>query len=97
MILVKPLTHPVVYNITQLQLQKYNTSHRHLANELRYIPGTAQSVATDTYSVGFLIKRIGHYSIPVNNILFELGKKLKCVDINARITLENGFLEISHL
>ena len=34
--------------------EKYRTFHRHLAHELRNVPGSKQSGITDAYSIGFI-------------------------------------------
>ena len=52
---------PKVYSIkpgSDLSKQ-YNTYHRHLAYELRNVPGSKQSVFTDIYSLGYMFKHVG--------------------------------------
>ena len=61
---VTPVSNQITYNLTESQKYVYNRNHRHLAHELRNIAGTKQSEATDAYSVGFVVKRIGCYTIP---------------------------------
>ena len=39
--------------------EKYNNCHRHLAYQIRNVNRTKKSICTDTYSVGYLLKRIG--------------------------------------
>ena len=51
---------PITYNIENgsNESEKYKC-HRHLAYEIRNVKGTKQSICTDTYSVGYLLKSIG--------------------------------------
>lgn len=46
---------------------KYERFHRHLAYELRNIPGSTQSVMTDTYSIGYMFKHLSTITLPPNN------------------------------
>ena len=91
-----PIAYPITYFLSTTQKHQYNKRHRHLAHELRNEYGAMQSVATDTYSVGYLLKRLGHYSSPKNNLLYTIGQKLKCIDICSRITLDAGLKELTN-
>ena len=83
------MSNPVVYNIAEGSQESvtYNTRHRHLAHELRNISGSKQSVLTDTYSIGYLLKHAGgticHQSI------IQLGRMMKCRNPYSRISIEN--------
>lgn len=90
-----PVDHPVIYDLTPSQRERYNKHHRHIAYEIRNERFTRQSVATDTYSVGFLIKRIGFYLSPQNDKVCEVGKRLKSVELSSRITLDNALQQLN--
>ena len=90
-------TCPMVYNITpgSEKQDRYNKYHRHLAYELRNVPGSCQSELTDTYSIGYVIKYIGHYE----NIkgLFDIGRCLKAPNPENRTTFMNAMKRIKAL
>ena len=52
----------ITYNIENgyKESEKCNKCHHHLAYEIRNVKGTKQSICTDTYSVGYFLKSIGH-------------------------------------
>lgn len=54
---------PVVYSIKRGsdRHKRYNVLHRHLAHELRNVPGSSVSVASDIYSLGYLFDTISDY------------------------------------
>ena len=54
---------PLSYNIRNGSKEsgKYNQFHHHLADKIRDIKGTKQSIFTGTYLVGYLIKSIGQH------------------------------------
>ena len=54
---------PLSYNIGNgsKDSDKYNKFHCHLADKIRDIKGTKQSISTGTYLVGYLPKNIGQY------------------------------------
>jgi len=83
---------PVTYNITvgSKEHEKYNKYHRHLAHELRNITGSTQTVLTDTYSVGYVLKNIGHYES--NESLFNIGRKMQKNNPIERLTLQDSRL-----
>ena len=87
-------SNPVIYNVrpgTTIN-EKYNRDHRHLAHELRNIPGSGQSCATDTYSIGYLFK---HSGAIVNYMpLVELGRMMKRVSPSDRLSIENAMEKI---
>uniref|UniRef100_A0A7M5XKW9 Protein kinase domain-containing protein n=2 Tax=Clytia hemisphaerica TaxID=252671 RepID=A0A7M5XKW9_9CNID len=53
-------SNPKTYNIQPGSdtAKKYNTYHRHIAYELRNIPGSKQSVQTDIFSLGHMLKHL---------------------------------------
>lgn len=81
---------PVKYNIlpgTAVN-KKYNTNHRHLAHELRNTPGSVQSYATDTYSIGHMFK---HAGASANYLpLVELGRLMKRIAPSDRLSLKDA-------
>lgn len=83
------ISNPVVYNVAEGSQESvtYNTRHRHLAHELRNIPGSKQSILTDTYSIGFLLKHAGE-TIRHQPVI-QLGRLMKCRDPCSRISIEN--------
>ena len=54
---------PLSYNSRNRSKEsdKYNKFHHHLADKIRDIKGTKQSICTGTYLVGYLIKSIAQY------------------------------------
>ena len=54
---------PITYNIENgsKESEKYKKCHGHLACAIRSVSGTKQSICTDTYSVGYLLRSIGQY------------------------------------
>ena len=54
---------PVVYNIRKgsLKHKRYNTYHRHLAHELRNIPGSSVTCHSDIYSLGYNFRVIAQH------------------------------------
>ena len=66
---------PLSYNIRNGSKEsgKYNQFHHHLADKIRDIKGTKQSIFTGTYLVGYLIKSIGQH---VEYCLFALIMRL---------------------
>ena len=69
---------------------QYETYHRHLAYELRNIPGSKQSFKTDTYSVGYMIKHLSALTKPPSNKLLGLARMMKTANSQQRISLENA-------
>ena len=51
---------------------KYNKCYPHLAYKIRNVKGTIQSICTDTYFVGYLLKSIRQYE--KTNLLFNVGR-----------------------
>ena len=47
-------TQPEEYNLTDAQKEKYNVRHPYLAYELRNLPGSKTSMASDIFSLGFM-------------------------------------------
>lgn len=87
------LTNPVIYNLSCKAKASYNKKHRYLAYELRNVANCKQTEMTDTYSVGYLIKYIGYHE----NIdfLFEIGRKMKIIDIGKRMKLNQARCSIN--
>ena len=85
---------PVKYNIVPGTAvnKKYNTDHRHLAHELRNIPGSVQSYATDTYSIGHMFKHAG--AIASYLPLVELGRLMKRIAPSDRLSLKDAIEKI---
>ena len=84
------VTEPVIYNIHpgSAENKLYNSQHRHLAYELRNVPGSKQSVYTDAYSLGHMFK---HAAAKLNyNPIIELGKMMKDQNVACRISIENA-------
>jgi len=54
------ISDPVVYNIKvgTDKHKKYNTFHRHLAHELRNIPGSSVSTFSDIYTLGYVFNSV---------------------------------------
>ena len=91
------MTNPVIYSIAPgtTTHQMYNTRHRHLAYELRNVPGSKQSIATDTYSLGFMLK---HAAATLRfSPLIQLGRMMKHTDPASRATIQNGLDKIQML
>ena len=82
------ISKPVVYNLNSDAIAKYNVFHRHLAYELRNVADTKQSVFTDTYSVGHLVKYMRYYE--KFDFLYETGRKLKTEIISSRMSLNQA-------
>ena len=84
------ISRPRQYNILPGSKEnlKYNKFHRHLAHELRNLPGSKQSVATDLYSIGYLFKHSAAY-ISYQPII-ELGRLMKCIEPASRISIVNA-------
>ncbi len=88
------VTDPIIYRIQDTKEQEiYNKRHRHLAYELRNITGSKQSIATDTYSIGYMLKHTA--GIIYCNTLVKLGRLMKHKDVECRITIENAVDKIS--
>lgn len=85
---------PVTYNIIPGTKNNtiYNKRHRHLAHELRNIPGSKQSFATDTYSIGFMLKHAA--AVIKFSPLIELGRIMKRQDPVSRVTINNALDKI---
>lgn len=83
-------TNPRIYNIVpgSKDHRVYNSCHRHLAYELRNIPGTKQSIDTDIYSIGYLFKHSAA-TIQCGKIV-ALGRMMKDQDPSRRISTDNA-------
>ena len=77
------------YNLDEKEKKKYNKNHRYLAHELRNIPHSKQTVLTDTYSVGYVLKYFGHKNGCEHvNII---GRQMKSETTTSRLTLSNAY------
>ena len=65
-----------------MKQDKYNKYNSKLENKLHNVPGSCVSKLTDKYSIGYVIKYIGHYE----NIkeLFDIGNCLKAPNLGNR-------------
>ena len=68
--------------------EKYNKCHRRLAYEIRNVKGTKQSICTNTYLVGCLLKSIGRYQ--KTDLLFNVGRKRNLNNSCKRLTLQDS-------
>ena len=70
-------THPLTYNIKPgtKQWDQYNKFHQHLAYELRNMPGSPQTIYSDVFSLGSILKEIGHFENITD--IFNIGRKMK--------------------
>lgn len=82
--------HPVTYNIVKgtQEYEQYNNHHRHLAYELRNLPGSTQNYKTDIFSVGYMFKHIGGFNS--YKLLLEIGRLMKRENLGSRISLSNS-------
>ena len=92
------MSHPLTYNITpgSPEATQYNTHHRHLAHELRNTPGSKQSVLTDTYSIGHMIKHLCPF-VAHSQKLLELASNLKSIEAKTRLTLTKALYLIKNI
>ena len=89
------ISKPVVYNIVpgSSENTRYNSVHRHLANKHRYVPGSSQTIATDTYSVGHLFK---HAGAEANcEYIIKLGREMKCISPDSRLSLKKALENVN--
>ena len=75
--------------------KRYNTFHRHLAHELRNIPGSKQSEITDAYSVGFMFKHLS--AIVGCEDVIILGKSMKKQDPKYRLSVKKAVKVLGQL
>lgn len=84
------VSRPLVYNVVpgSKEHKKYNSVHRHLAHELRNIPGSSQTIATDTYSIGHMFK---HAAATINfQPIIQLGRAMKHISPFSRLSLASA-------
>ena len=81
------MSFPKVYHIKpgSEQSKQYNIHHRHLAYELRNIPGSKQSILTDTFSIGYMFKHTA--AIVKCAEIVQLGQHMKVVEAEFRTPL----------
>jgi len=84
------ISHPKTYNILPRSelAEKYNKHHRHLAHELRNVPGSKQSILTDTYSIGYMFKHIA--GIVHDDNIITLARSMKIKEPGFRISLKKA-------
>ena len=94
---VTTVASPAVYKICPgtKEHEMYNQWHRHLAHELRNIPGSKQSVLTDTYSLGYMLKHTA--GVIGYNALIQLGRLMKKLQPSERISIDNALNKLSML
>ena len=85
-------SHPLVYNVKPgtPEHETYEKWHRHLAYELRNIPGSSQSFKTDIYSIGYMLKHAGALTSPPCEQIILLGRLMKNQNPSQRISLQNS-------
>ena len=83
----------VVYDLSPKDVKRYNERHRYLAHELRNVPGARQSVMTDVYSVGYMLKYIGFYE--KFKFLEDLGCKMRTDSPVDRVNLSFALKQLS--
>lgn len=90
-------TNPRIYNIVpgSRDHHLYNSRHRHLAFELRNVPGSKQCIQTDLYSIGYLLKHSA--AIVKSGGLVALGRMLKDQNPMRRISICNALDKIKLL
>ena len=89
------LTSPKIYSIPLGSdlAKRYNKYHRHLAYELRNIPGSKQSILTDTFSLGYMFKHMA--AIVCCDEIVSLGKHMKVKEPEFRTPLKKA-LQVLH-
>lgn len=73
---------PEIYRLTDAQRIRYNIKYQYLAHELRNIPGSRTSTATDIYSLGHIYQFVADKE---NSLLQELQQKMQ-EKLSKRIT-----------
>ena len=89
------VTNPVIYDLDESERKTYNIKHRYLAHELRNTPRSPQTVLTDTYSVGYVIKYLG-FEHRCDD-LYTIGRKMKSVSVRERMSLSVALSSIKEL
>ena len=89
------VTNPVMYDLDESERKTYNIKHRYLAHELRNTPRSPQTVLTDTYSVGYVIKYLG-FEHRCDD-LYTIGRKMKSVSVRERMSLSVALSSIKEL
>ena len=87
----------LVYNVAKdrSEMANYNQYPRHLVYELRNIPNTKQSVATDTFSLSYMLKPTA--AIIPYSPLVELGRMMKTIDKDKKISACNALMRVKNL
>lgn len=79
------ITNPEIYDLNESERKSYNIKHRYLAHELRNTARSPQTILTDTYSVGYIIKYLGFEH--KCDFLYRIGRKMKSVNLPERMSL----------
>ncbi|XP_066924648.1 uncharacterized protein [Clytia hemisphaerica] len=89
------ITCPMVYDITPGSKEQavYNKRHPHLAYELRNVPKTKQSEATDVYSLGYNFRNIGKFESIKD--LIHVGSKMTTENPIGRYDLDDCSVNLS--
>ena len=87
----------LVYNVAKdrSEMANYNQYPRHLVYELRNIPNTKQSVATDTFSLSYTLKHTA--AIIPYSPLAELSRIMKTIDKDKHISVCNALMRVKNL
>ena len=88
------LSDPVRYDIKagSEKQRKYNTFHCHLAYELRNIPGSYESFATDVYTLGYNLNKVASHL--VSNKLSVMAVSMMNKDASARPELTSVLFKL---
>lgn len=91
------ISNPKIYNIKPGSdvAKRYNTLHRHLAFELRNVPGSKQSVYTDIFSLGYMLKHMG--GVLRSEELITLGRHMKVKEAEFRTPLKKALNIVENL
>ena len=91
------ITDTVVYNIIpgSEKHRKYNTYHRHLAHELRNVPGSRETVESDVYTLGYNIEKVAQYL--KSSRLLCIATKMMVKSPLDRVLLVNVVRQISRI
>ena len=79
------IANPQTYDLHESERKLYNVKHRYIAHELRNTPRSPQTILTDTYSVGYIIKYVGYEN--GCDFLYDVGRKMKSVAVRERMSL----------
>ena len=83
---------PNVYCLSIEKMSIYNEKHRYLAHELRNVRNTAQSEATDCYSVGYVLRDIAMRE--KFEFLRQLSEKMKTQKPQDRLDIPTALAQL---